>query len=73
MQVNSLEKSIEQDVRSLAMTFLEGEQSFHWITGALTHSGLPKEATHSAIQHLRNYGNPYRAEALFTWLDQTDW
>ena len=73
MNVKSLENSVEQDVRNSAMSFLEGEQSFQWVTGALMHSGLPKEATHSAIRHLRNYGDPYRAEALFTWLAQTDW
>jgi hypothetical protein len=73
MNVKSLEKSSEQTVRNSAMSFLEGEQSFHWVTDALMHSGLPKEAVHSAIRHLRNYGDPYRAEALFTWLDQAEW
>lgn len=73
MNVKSLENSVEQDVRNSAMSFLEGEQSFHWVTDALTHSGLSKEAAHSAIRHLRNYGDPFRAEALFIWLDQTDW
>ena len=68
-----LETSGEQSVRSSAMTFLEGEQTFQWITGVLMHSGLSKEVTHSAILHLRNYGDTFRAEALFTWLDQTEW
>ena len=73
MDVKSLENSVEQSLRESAMTFLEGEQSFRWITDALLHSGLSKEAAHSAIRHLRNYGDPYRAEALFIWLDQAEW
>jgi hypothetical protein len=73
MQVKPLERSVEQDVRITAMAFLDGEQSFQWVTSALSQSGLPKEATHLAIRHLRNYGDPYRAEALFAWLNQSEW
>ena len=73
MQVNSIPKSTEQHVRKSAMAFLQGEQSFEWITGVLPHSGLSKEETNRVLFPLGNRGNTYRSNVLFNWLAQIDW
>ncbi len=68
-----LQKSAEECVRDAAVKFLEGEQSFAWITHLLTNFGFQKQVTVSLLLPLRHHGDGYRAEALFRWLEKADW
>ena len=68
-----LEHSIEGYVEHIAKEFLEGGQSFRWMTRVLLHSGLSKSATVGLLRPLANDGDPYRREALFQWLEKADW
>ena len=68
-----LEQSIEGYVEQTAKEFLEGEQSFRWMTRVLLHSGLSKEATVGLLLPLSNHQASFRREALFQWLEKAEW
>lgn len=68
-----LRESAQVYVRNSAIEFLDGKQSFQWITGSLSRFGLPKETAYNVLLPLRNYGDAYRAEALFNWLAKAEW
>ena len=73
MAVKSLEQPVKEYIRGATKAFLKGRQSFQWTTGILMNSSLSKETTHRLLLPLRNYGDLYRAETLFTWLDEAEW
>ena len=68
-----LEQSIEGYVVHTAKEFLEGGQSFRWMTRVLLHSGLNKETTVSLLLPLSSHNNAFRREALFNWLEKAEW
>ena len=68
-----LQESVYSYLRNAATEFLDGKQSFQWITESLSSFGLPKETTYNVLLPLRNYGNAFRAEALFNWLAKSEW
>jgi len=73
MPVKAIEKSAEKYILNSTKAFLQGEQSFEWITGVLPHSGLSKEETNRVLFPLGNHRNTYRSNVLFNWLAQADW
>ena len=68
-----LEQSIEGYVTHTAKEFLDGGQSFRWMTRVLLHSGLGKQATVDLLMPLSNHRNSFRREALFHWLEKAEW
>ena len=68
-----LQESAEQYVRNAATAFLEGEQSFAAITQLLSNFGFRKQVTTRLLSPLRNHGDPYRAAALFSWIELREW
>lgn len=68
-----LEKSAEQYVKNGVCAFLEGQESFANVTQMLSKFGFRKQKTTSVLRPLRNYGDPYRAEALFRWIELREW
>ncbi len=68
-----LEQSAERYVCNCAKSFLEGRHSFRWITGMISRCGFSKQDTTNILLPLRNYGDTYRAEALFNWLAKREW
>jgi hypothetical protein len=68
-----LEQSIEGYVAQTAKEFLEGDQSFRWMTRVMLHSGLSKEATVGLLLPLSDHRNSFRREALFHWLEKAEW
>lgn len=73
MRVRSVEKTTQRYVVNSARTFLENRKNGAWITGVVSHSGLPRLEVLSVLQPLRTYGNPNRSKFLFDWLDSTTW
>jgi hypothetical protein len=73
MKVKSTPEATRRYVRKSTMAFLEGEKDLKWISGVLRHSGLAKEPTMAILLPLRDYGDPNRAQALFSWLGSSDW
>jgi hypothetical protein len=73
MRVKSTQEATRQYVKKSAMAFLEGEKDLKWITGVLRHSGLAKEPTIVILLPLRDYGDASRREALFSWLESSNW
>jgi hypothetical protein len=73
MKMKSTQEATRRYVKKSAMAFLEGEKDLKWITGVLRHSGLAKEPTMAILLPLRDYGNPVRAQALFSWFESSNW
>ncbi len=73
MRTKSILEATRRYVKKSAMAFLDGEKDLKWITGVLEHSGLGKEPTMAVLLPLRNYGGRTRAQALFSWLESSNW
>ncbi len=65
-----LARSFEGYLCFSTKTFLEGQQSFRWITQVLSRSGLQKQETGRLLLPLRYQGDSFRAAALFNWLEE---
>ena len=68
-----LEQSIEPYVANTAKEFLDGGQSFRWMTRVLLHSGLSKKVTVGLLLPLSDHRDSFRREALFLWLEKVEW
>jgi hypothetical protein len=68
-----LEQSIEGYVTHTAKEFLDGRQSFRWMTRVLLHSGLSKKVTVGLLLPLAKHPDSFRREALFQWLEKAEW
>ena len=73
MAVRLVEQPVREYILGCAQAFLDGEESFQWITGTLMDSNLPRRSLLRILAPLRHYGDPFRAEVLFDWLDEVEW
>ena len=70
MQVRSLQSSAEKYARQSMMVFIQGRQSFSWVTGVIRRSGVALEVAQQNLILLRGVGDAERYQQLANWFDK---